>query len=137
MTPRAIASTPRVGPTGPIMQDFLCSSGYPGLTVDIASGALSGLSGLDIDVQHDAHSASWLAAHPQVPSTPRFRPGRGGLYPLPAGVGLNAIVPEPLRNLVRKCIEMHLPLDWLALLSVAEQSERDILLSWVKQTGPA
>jgi hypothetical protein len=49
-------------------------------------------------------------------------------------VELDAIPPDWLRDLVRSCIETHLPADRLRLLQVAEQSERDLLLAWVQQT---
>jgi hypothetical protein len=51
-------------------------------------------------------------------------------------VELDAIPPDELRNLVRTCIEVHLPANQLRVLQAAEQSERDILLSWVQQDGP-
>jgi hypothetical protein len=51
-------------------------------------------------------------------------------------VELDAIPPDELRNLVRTCIEVHLPANQLRVLQAAEQSERDILVSWVQQDGP-
>ncbi len=53
-------------------------------------------------------------------------------------VELDAIPPDQLRELVRVCIEMHLPAAQLEVLQIAEQSERDILLSWTRKAvdGP-
>jgi hypothetical protein len=50
---------------------------------------------------------------------------------------LDAIPPDQLRDLVRACIEVHLAADRLHVLQVAEESERNILLSWVQQATEA
>lgn len=110
------------------------SSGAPilGQVVGIVTGAMSGPSVLDNGVKHEAALEWWPANHPRLQATRTFSSRSGGLYPcfsFTAGVGLDAIAPE----LVRKCIETHLPPDRLGLGKVAEQSE----WLWVKQTGSA
>ncbi|WP_428489111.1 hypothetical protein [Rhodopila sp.] len=50
-------------------------------------------------------------------------------------VELDAIPPDALRELVRASVEIHLPADQLEKLQIAEQSERDILSSWVQKAG--
>jgi hypothetical protein len=55
----------------------------------------------------------------------------------PVSVELDAIEPDRLRGLVKEAIEKHLPQERLKILKAAEQSERDILLSWVNQAGSA
>lgn len=42
-------------------------------------------------------------------------------------VELDAIAPDQLRDLVRECIEMHLPRRQFEILKIAEESERDLL----------
>jgi len=45
-------------------------------------------------------------------------------------VELDAIDARTLRDLVRNALERHMPADQLAILKVAEESERDLLLTW-------
>jgi hypothetical protein len=45
-------------------------------------------------------------------------------------VELDAIPARQLRTLVRECIERHVDRDQLALLRIAEQSEREFLVKW-------
>ena len=50
-------------------------------------------------------------------------------------VELDAIPARQLRALVRECIERHVDQDQLALLRVAEQSERELLTKWAATYG--
>jgi hypothetical protein len=50
-------------------------------------------------------------------------------------VELDAIPAHQLRALVRECIERHVDQDQLALLRVAEQSERELLTKWAATYG--
>jgi len=50
-------------------------------------------------------------------------------------VELDAIPARRLRDLVRECIERHVDREKLALLRVAEQSERELLVKWAATYG--
>jgi hypothetical protein len=50
-------------------------------------------------------------------------------------VELDAIPARQLRSLVRECIERHVDREKLALLRVAEQSERELLVKWAATYG--
>jgi hypothetical protein len=47
-------------------------------------------------------------------------------------VELDAIPAAQLRSIARKCIERHVDQQQLAMLKVAEQSERDLLIKWAQ-----
>jgi hypothetical protein len=47
-------------------------------------------------------------------------------------VELDAIPAQQLRGLVRECIERHVDQEQLAVLRVAEESEREILINWTR-----
>ncbi len=49
----------------------------------------------------------------------------------PVSVELDAIAPEALRRIVEDALERHLPLDQLAVLQAAEESEKSLLLDLV------
>ena len=48
-------------------------------------------------------------------------------WPYDFACELDAIPPDQLRDLVEACINQHLPQDKLAILKVAEKSEREII----------
>lgn len=50
-------------------------------------------------------------------------------------VELDAIDARQLRGIVRDALERHLPAEELAVLKVAEKSERDLLLAWAVERG--
>ena len=50
-------------------------------------------------------------------------------------VELDAIDPDRLRDLVRRCIERHFPADRLRVLKAAEESEREILKAFITGGG--
>jgi hypothetical protein len=55
------------------------------------------------------------------------------LWPHKFACELDAIDPDTLRELVRACIERHLPQDQLEILKVAEESEREALKMFIKK----
>jgi hypothetical protein len=55
------------------------------------------------------------------------------LWPHSYACELDAIDPDTLREMVRVCIERHLPQDQLEILKVAEESEREALTMFVKK----
>jgi len=55
---------------------------------------------------------------------------RAKKFASPTSVELDAIPAHQLRALVRDCIERHVNQEQLALLRVAEQSERELLVRW-------
>jgi hypothetical protein len=54
-------------------------------------------------------------------------------WPFPFACELDAIPPDRLRDLVRTCIEGHLPRHQLETLKIAEESERALLEAWCDQ----
>lgn len=53
---------------------------HPGPLIGIATGTVSGISVLDIDIKHDAVRAWWQENHQQLPRTRTFRSRSGGLH---------------------------------------------------------
>jgi hypothetical protein len=53
---------------------------YPGPLIGIATGEISGIDALDLDVKHDAARAWWLAHRVQMPPTRTFRTRSGGVH---------------------------------------------------------
>ena len=51
------------------------------------------------------------------------------------GVELDAIDARQLRGIVRDALERHMPPDQLAILKIAEDSERDLLHAWAGDHG--
>jgi hypothetical protein len=53
---------------------------YPAPLVGIATGAVSGISVIDIDVKHDAALAWWRANEHRIPATRSYRTRSGGVH---------------------------------------------------------
>jgi hypothetical protein len=53
---------------------------HPGPLVGIATGAVSGISVLDLDAKHDAACAWWVQHEHLIPATRRFRTRSGGMH---------------------------------------------------------
>jgi hypothetical protein len=71
-----------------------------------------------------------------LPTRPtKMTDSRAKKFGSPTSVELDAIPAAKLRQLVRDCIERHINQDQLALLRVAEKSERELLTSWAAVHG--
>jgi hypothetical protein len=71
-----------------------------------------------------------LPSRPTKASDSRSATWRGG-----DSVELDAIRPDMLRQLVRRCIEQHVDEHQLSTLRVAEESERELLKNWRPTAG--
>ena len=69
-----------------------------------------------------------LPSRPTKSSDSRSKAWTGG-----NSVELDAISPDDLRELVRRCIEHHLPRAQLEALKVAEESEREALVAFAEE----
>ena len=71
-----------------------------------------------------------LPTRPTKESDSRSKNWNGG-----GSVELDALNANVLRGIVRCAIEQHLPADQLKILKVAEESERELLWSWVEEAS--
>src|SRR5689334_3538050 len=53
---------------------------WPGPLIGIATGAMSGVSVLDVDLKHDAALAWWQANEARLPRTRAYRTRSGGIH---------------------------------------------------------
>jgi hypothetical protein len=53
---------------------------WPGPLIGVSTGAMSGVSVLDIDLKHDAALAWWRANEPRLPRTRAYRTRSGGVH---------------------------------------------------------